>query len=550
MNITTKIIENARLFPHKKAVVSPIESRGMQPFRYEHITYRQFMQHAQNLSVALKEVGVQKGSRVLLFVKPSLEFPVLVFSLFSIGAIPILIDPGVGRKNLLKAIKDVAPTVLIGEPVVHLLKKIFRSSFRSVSCSISTKKIPVVGPKYNLRSLLRMEVSERREVAWDKIPSSDTAAIVYTSGATGAPKGVIYTHDMLYAQLDLMHRLIPDELQIDLSCFPLFALFTLGMGKTSVIPVMDVTKPAQVDPQNLVQHIEDYGISMATGSPAIWMRLADYCIERGISLSSLRGIIMFGAPVPVWLHQKLKKVMPNGETYTPYGATESLPVTWITGREILEHYREKIEAGGGVCVGRPVHETKVKILKNYETDSIGEHSAMRESSLNEIGEITVFGNQVTQQYFHNKAADDGAKISEQGARWHRMGDLGYFDAKGALWFCGRKRHAVQWNGKKRYSVMVEAIFNQHAKVRRSALIQLPGKAGIVLERSDRDTVLSEPARKQFLYELRSLGKKNHDTQDIDCFFLHSDFPVDCRHNIKIDRERLSQEFSGRMHQAL
>ena len=551
MNIMASILDNAKRYPERQAVVFPIPAKGLQPFVHQHVTYQQFVDHAAVLASNLQQIGVKKGSKVLLFVKPCLEFPILVFALFSSGAIPVMIDPGIGLKNLLKAIKTVGPDVLVGEPRVHLLKALLRSSFREVRIAISTRRMTWLGVKYNFKGLFaRVAGKPKPRLSLASLVATDTAAIVYTSGATGAPKGVVYTHAMLYAQLALLHRLMPNELAIDLSCFPLFALFTLGMGKTSVIPVMDVTKPAQVEPRNLVQHINDHGISMATGSPAIWMRLADYCLEHHLTLESLRGVIMFGAPVPVWLHEKLKIVMPRGETFTPYGATESLPVTWVTGSEILAKYKDKIVAGKGMCVGQPVSDTQVVILKNYEQQSITQKTAMVVAATHEIGEIAVKGKQVTQQYFANPSANLAAKITDVDAQWHRMGDLGYFDEQGALWFVGRNRHRVLSDGQRCYPIMVEAIFNQHSIVRRSALIQLPGKAAIVIERQDRKTQLTVAERAELVSELKELAKYHPMSKDIKDFFLHADFPVDCRHNIKIDRLRLAHEFKQRTHTAL
>lgn len=351
MNITTKIIENARSFPERKAVVLPKNSRGLQLFLHEHVTYEQFLKYSISLSKSLRDLNIKKGDKVLLFVKPAIELPILVFSLFSVGAVPVMIDPGIGRKRLLRAIKEVSPEVIIAEPVVHFLKLVFRSYFKSIKTSICTNNsIFFCNKNMTIRRLIRKNLHGKiKEYSQTEIKPNDTAIITYTSGSTGTPKGVVYTHEMLLRQLDILHKLIPKSFSVDLSCFPLFALFSLGMGKTSVIPVMDVTKPADVNPQFIVQHIFDNGISMATGSPAIWMRVADYCLENNIKINSLRGILMFGAPVPNWLHEKLNEVVPNGDTYTPYGATEALPVSWICGSEILKKHKTK-QIGEWGCV--------------------------------------------------------------------------------------------------------------------------------------------------------------------------------------------------------
>lgn len=535
MNITTRINENACKFEQRKAVVFPTPDKGNTTFTYQHLSYGEFSVRSKSLANALSARGVKKGERVLLFVKPCLELPVLVFALFRIGAIPVVIDPGIGRQRLLEAIKHAAPTTLISEPIFHFIRHMFLRSLRSVNLAISAKELVSMA---NFRST--DEISDIAELSPD-----DPALIVFTSGATGSPKGVVYTHSMLYSQLNLIEELVASSLNVDLSCFPLFALFSLGMGKTSIIPHMDVSKPAQADGAHLVRHIRDFGVEMATGSPAIWIRLAHYCKANSVTLPTLRSIVMFGAPVPVWLHELLRAVMPNADTFTPYGATEALPVSWISGSRIIAEFKEAINAGQGVCVGKVVRGTKVKIIDNYDDEHLENLSSIKEASTHTVGEIAVCGSQITRSYFCNPKADAAAKIADDGQIWHRMGDLGYMDSNNNLWFCGRKDHWVELNNKRRFPAMVEAIFNQHSEVNRSALIPLADKAAVVVERKDHAKRLGTAQHRRFINELRWIGSRYEVTRDIKHFFIHPHFPVDCRHNIKIDRKALHNTYKNR-----
>ncbi len=548
MNIADFVYENARKFPNKKAIVTPYCRDGSGRIAYTHYTYQQFVEASQRLSSALYGHGIRPGTRILLFVKPSLDFSVLVFSLFRIGAVPVFIDPGVGRKNLLSTVLKTKPQVMIAEPAVHILRHFFPKVFSSVKMFITTKKASYWTSRLSLQKMLNEESTiESRDL--EAVQGQDLAAIIYTSGGTGVPKGVLYTHEMFYQQVSIFKNLLPlAENEVDLSGFPLFSLFAIAMGMTSVIPWLDAAKPASADPFLLLKHILDNNVSLATGSPAIWEKLADYCLHKNIVLPSVHGVIMFGAPIALNLHHKLQAILPNGTTYTPYGATEGLPISWISGREILQSFGEKTLQGRGTCIGKEVPATKVKVIKS-SFDVLPNFSKIEELPPYEVGELLVQGAQVTKEYFELPEETSKAKIVDGSLLWHRMGDLVYKDDKDYLWFCGRKVHQVVGKDQVYYPITCEAIFNQHPAVRRSALIGLnigsEQQAAIVIERKDQKTTLSDEEKQVFREELMSYAKRFPHTQSIKYFFIYKTFPVDYRHNIKIDRLFLRDYFASR-----
>ena len=326
------------------------------------------------------------------------------------------------------------------------------------------------------------------------------------------------------------------------------------MGVTSVIPDMNPAKPAQVKAKNLVEHILKYKITTACGSPAIWSNLANYCAKKEIKLPSLRAIIMFGAPVPNKLIENCLLFMSTtADVYTPYGATECLPVSNISGREILAHTADKTRSGKGFCVGKLVANTELRIVKE-STNELSIQDISKPLKVGSIGEIIVRGKQASSLYFSNARATKNAKIiDENNSFWHRMGDLGYIDVDGKLWFCGRQVHKVHLSDENLlYPVSVEALFNDHPQIRRTALIPLTNKgyAALVVERSDTKTRLSTAEKLQFRCELMEICRQNKLEKKIASFFLHSSFPVDRRHNIKIDRLSLAKFYADKQCDAL
>jgi acyl-CoA synthetase (AMP-forming)/AMP-acid ligase II len=239
------------------------------------------------------------------------------------------------------------------------------------------------------------------------------------------------------------------------------------------------------------------------------------------------------------MHQMLS---PDAQIFTPYGATEALPVATIGSREIFADTRVATEAGAGVCVGRVVAPNDVRIIAITD-EPISDWAQVRELPVGEVGEITVAGPTVTTIYIGRPEATVAAKINRDGLIVHRMGDVGYFDAAGRLWFCGRKSHRVELGGETLYSAPVEEVFNTHVAVFRTALVGAAvggTRVPVLCVELDPETRGKHPLSEHELFDqLKSLGAKFAHTKGITHFLIHPGFPVDIRHNAKIGREKLA-----------
>ncbi|WP_035274165.1 fatty acid CoA ligase family protein [Desulfogranum japonicum] len=500
----------------------------------------------RDYNLRLKDLGVAKGDRVMLMVKPSVEFISLTFALFQLGAVVILIDPGMGFRNLLRCIGSVRPDVLIGIPKAVLLSLVFRRPFHTLRLRISVGK-SFWWKKYviPLAAQNRLSVSGAEKEATVKASFDDLAAIIFTTGSTGPPKGVQYTHGIFHTQLQYIRDYFGiSSSDTDQPGFPLFGLFSIALGATAVIPDMDPTRPAKVDPVKFVASIQKYGVTYSFGSPAIWRVVARYCFERNVHLG-LRKILMAGAPVPGELIEQLQQILPDdAEIFTPYGATESLPIVCMEGREIIEDTWQQTVQGAGTCVGRALPGIEIRIIEPSE-QAIESWHQVTELGSNEIGEIVAKGPVVTRAYDGNENQTHLAKIMDSGSFWHRMGDMGYLDDQSRLWFCGRKAHRVICGKTILYSVMCEAVFNQHPAVYRSALV------GVGEQGNQQPVIIVEPVEriqneKEFFIELQNIADKYEHTACIKKFLVHTRFPVDIRHNAKIFREKLADWAAGKI----
>jgi len=259
-------------------------------------------------------------------------------------------------------------------------------------------------------------------------------------------------------------------------------------------------------------------------------------------LPSIRRILMAGAPVPPALMACMQPILPNGEIHTPYGATEALPVSSISASEVLQETAEPTSQGEGTCVGKPLPGVDVRVIEPREgaLDSIEACEVLEAGA---VGELIVKGPSVTRGYDKLPEADAKSKIVDAGGHWHRMGDLGKFDEQGRLWFCGRLVERVLTEDGPLYTDCCEAIFNQHAKVYRSALIDAgAGVPAIVIEPEPGYFPVSEAAKDEFRLELAQIAQSNPITKKITRFFFEKSFPVDVRHNAKIHRLSLAKKY--------
>jgi acyl-CoA synthetase (AMP-forming)/AMP-acid ligase II len=374
--------------------------------------------------------------------------------------------------------------------------------------------------------------------------ANDPAAIIFTTGSTGPPKGVLYRHGNFDAQVDEIrdfYGIQPGE--IDLPGFPLFGLFNCAMGVTAVIPDMDPSRPARVDPRMILEAAEDWKATQTFGSPAIWNRVGRYCQEHGIRLTTVRRVLSAGAPVPVHVLERMKAVIdPSGDIHTPYGATEALPVASIAASEVLGEAAAETLRGRGVCVGRRFPRIQWKVIRIVE-GPIADIRNIEELPPGEIGELIVRGPVVTREYVTRIEANALAKVADGEEIWHRMGDAGYLDDRERFWFCGRVAHRVLTADGPMYTIPCEAIFNQHPDVARSALVGVGPRGSqrpvIILELAGASSRRRAAWREKVRIEAVELAQSHPLTASIRDALIHPSFPVDIRHNAKIAREKLA-----------
>src|SRR5262245_53713264 len=393
LNIAATLRETAWRYPSQPAIVCPEGCDRFGRSLTAPISFAELDRESDTLAFGLNSLGVGKGRRIVLMVRPGIEFIALTFALFKVGAVVVLIDPGMGPRRVFRCLDEVEPEGFVAIRAVQALRILSYRRFPQARFNVTVgRRWFWAGATYD--SLLAADQRAnalRSPFHLAETKPTDPAAVIFTSGSTGVAKGVVYEHGMFAAQVEALRDYYGVEPGgADLPGLPLFALFNSAMAVTTVVPPMDPTRPAQVDPEKIVAAIQEHRVTQGFGSPALWNRVGRYCEAQKITLPSLQRVFSAGAPVPVDVVARMKGtlVAEGAEMHTPYGATEALPVSSITATEVLTRTAAMTRQGLGTCVGRPFPTIRLKIIDIVE-GPIRSLAEAHELPAGEIGEIIV-----------------------------------------------------------------------------------------------------------------------------------------------------------------
>ncbi|MEM6331206.1 MAG: fatty acid CoA ligase family protein, partial [Planctomycetota bacterium] len=560
VNVADRLATHAARTPDAAAVVEH-RRRGCRE-----ATFGELDRDATHLARGLAAMGVRPGHRIALLVRPGVEFVTLVFALLRSGAVMVLVDGGLGRRNIVRCLESTRPDGFVAIPAGHALRVLKRKRFPNARLNVT------VGRRWFWRgeTLPSLRGLPTADCPLPTTKGDDPAAVVFTSGSTGPPKGVAYRHETFATQCDQIQRrygLRPGA--VDLACFPLFGLFNVACGVTTVLPEMDFSRPASCDPRRLLAAANDWKVSQSFASPAVWDRLSRHAEQTGERAPTLQKVFSCGAPVPAGvIRRTLAMAHPDAELHTPYGATEALPVATIEAGEILGETAAKTDQGAGVCVGKKFDSIDWRVIRITD-EPIATIDQAEELPAGEIGELVVRGPQVSRSYIANDEArmtndepvglsssfvirassfhNQLAKIVDAQTIWHRMGDVGYLDDQGRFWYCGRKSQRVRHANGDLFADRIEAVINTLPNVKRSALVGVNSQPVIIAQPYSavragltwEDWLEVNPRVAELWY-----GSGSHD----DCgksftsfprVLVHPNLPTDIRHNSKIRREELT-----------
>ena len=553
-NILDKLSSTSDAFPDKIAFAF---IRKGNKKKTDSISFRELDQKSDRAARYLSNRGFKDGLVTLVLARPSTEFVVLMYAMLKTGAVPLLL-PSIktrkrsGRAQLRKILNRARPEGVIGSGLLLAIRRILRLGPRKLR-TINVRNLK----KFYSNSNNGSGFTSKKEIDWTDVP----AFVRYTTGSTGPPKGVIYSHGMLHSLLRTLESegITSDDVFFGRSG-TLIIHPLIGISSVSIM-----AKPRNIRGQEIVETVSTWGATAAFLSPPSAIHLANYLESHAEShnqsramLESLTRIYVGGETISAGFVSTIESHLseersPRGGFRLVYGATEGFPLCQAHASTIIETH-PKTESGMGFCLGEPVEGIMIRILSFEDYNEQFDPSIASEVSgygPGSIGEISAMGPAVYSSLIGQDEIEFGgpkttAHDSLDGTNWHRTGDLGYLDQHGRVWIVGRKAHRVRSkNGYTLHTKQIEEIFN-HSLGIRTALVEGPDNHWPVIL-VEKDNAPWNEMKKRLKEEAkRACGLLGYDGE---LTFLQYGgvFPVDSGHEAKIEREKLSNWAKHRLH---
>ncbi len=535
-NVTSLVERHRTLAPERAAFRWAGGDRGTTDLtRHEAITYGELGRLVEVVAGGLWRLGLRPGDRVLVFLPMSAPMYVTMFAAQRVGAAAVFLDSWARRDQLGFCAALVEPKLMVAPEAAY-------AAGRSVSELAAIPVKVVAGPHSGRYSATLEELelgAEGQAIA--PVDADAPALITFTTGSSGRPKGANRTHEFLRAQHAALRSVIPYlEPDVDLPVFPIFSLNNVAGGVTTVLPAVDLARPALEDGAVLVAQMRDQGVTCCTLSPSLLRAVAAHCLASGERLPGLRRVVTGGAPVSREDVVAVRASAPRAEILVLYGSTEVEPIAHVEAREILAR-----PAGEpGTLVGPIVGGLRCRLLSvNKGPVALDERGfGPWLAPAGQPGEVVVAGAHVCRGYYRDEDAFTRTKIVEgDGTVWHRTGDVGYLDEDANLHLVGRVHNTVLRAGQLLYPVTPEILMSGVEGVRQSAYVGLP------------DPVLGECAAA--VVSLRAGAGREHVEAEVrrvlgregvllDRFDVVDEIPMDPRHHSKVEYAALRERLAG------
>ncbi|MGC8810126.1 MAG: class I adenylate-forming enzyme family protein [bacterium] len=458
MNVGKILTLVANKFPARTAII----------FEEKRFTYREFNARVNRLAQALLRMGLRKGQKVAVLLFNSNEFVEAYFATAKIGGVFTPINFRLAQEEMRFILNHSdARFFIFGEEFLDAVKK-SKSHLPKVEFFILVGGKKVKG-FFHFETLLE---KAKKDEPSAKVFEKDVCQLMYTSGTTGKPKGVLITHgNVLWNLINGILGREEKEGEISLVIGPLYHTAALNNHFTIRVAMAGTSILIKnFEPRKIMEIIQKEKVNVISGAPAMYHHLLSLADWEKYNTSSITKCTTGASALPEETKKRLMKMFPHLDgIYDVYGCTEAAPnITTLNAKDSL---RKK------ECVGKPLPFLEVRIVDDQE----------KEVPIGEVGELVCRGPNVMKGYYKDRQA---TREALKGG-WLHTGDLARQDEEGFIYIVDRKKDMIVSGGENIYPREIEEVLYHHPKIQEAAVIGIPDpfwgesvKAFVVLKKGE------------------------------------------------------------------
>ncbi|MGJ8686467.1 MAG: long-chain fatty acid--CoA ligase, partial [Spongiibacteraceae bacterium] len=458
----SSIFQHATRYHSDQEIVSVTADHAL--FRY---SFAEFGVRVCQLANALQKAGVKAGDRIATMAWNDHRHLELYYAISGLGAVCHTINPRLFPEQLEYIIHHAEDTLLFVDPgFVDLLMPVAIASQSVHQLVVLGGPAPEQVDGLSMANYEDFIAAESGEFTWPELDENSACALCYTSGTTGNPKGVLYSHRSTV--LHAMTVATPNALQLGmedavLPVVPLFHVNAWGIPYAALMNGAKLVLPgSRMDGESLCHLLSTEAVTLTAGVPTVWLGLQQHLQNNQLQLPALKRIVVGGSAAPPSMIEYFEEQQ-DVEFLHAWGMTEMSPLGTVC--------KIKPSLSGGSREQRTAQKVKQGVpLYGVELKIVDEDGARLPHDGEAMGELWVKGPWITSGYFNNPQADEGNFDSEG---YFKTGDISTIDASGYMRICDRSKDVIKSGGEWISSIDLENVAIGHAKVAEAAVIGVP-----------------------------------------------------------------------------